>query len=245
MATVLVTGGSRGIGRGICEAFLSRGDNVAYTCHNVETLEDSRKRFQKLSNENTFLGLMCNSGEYTQVSETVDKVFEMFSGIDILVNNAGIRKYGTIYDISIEEWNEAVATNVNGYFYFCKCTLPYLLKSKDPWIFNIGSTAANSPFSGGISYNTTKAAVHGFSSSLQLDVRNDGIRVCNIVPGNVYNKDIPCQEEDEWMMKPIDIGNCIISLLQLDQRAMTSVVEIKPTNAPKHPEPGIRALRFV
>lgn len=245
MSTVLVTGGSRGIGKGICEAFLRQGDNVAYTCHNIETLEKSKEYFQKLSNKDKFIGLLCNSGDYTQVKETICKVLEKFQSLDILVNNAGVRKYGTIFDISVEAWNEAIATNVNGYFYFCKCTLPYLLKSNDPWIFNVGSTAAYSPFSGGISYNTTKAAVHGLSRALELDVRNNGIRVCNIVPGNVYNKDIPCKKDDDWMMCPIDIGNCIISLLNLDKRAMTSVVEIKPTNAPKHPESGIRALRYI
>lgn len=245
MAGVLINGGSRGIGRGICQAFLNQGHRIVFTCRSQDSLEKTIKLFSKSFPCSEYHGIICDSKDFTQVQATVDKAAEILGGIDILVNNAAVRKYGSIYDISIDDWDEAVAINVNGYFYFCKCSLQYLLKSKDAWIFNVGSTAANHPFAGGVSYNTTKAAVHGFSDSMQLDIRNDGIRVCNVIPNNVFNRDMECGCEDQWMMKPLDIGNCIVSQLGMDKRCTPSNIEIKPTDSPKHPDCGIRSLRYI
>ncbi len=191
------------------------------------------------------MGVVCDSGDHIQVRETVKRVATTYGQLDILVNNAGVRKYGSIFDLSIEDWLDSVGTNINGYFFFCKETLPYLLQSSNPWIFNIGSTAGRIPFGGGVAYNTTKAAINGFSDSVQMDVRNKGIRVCQIAPGNVYIRETECPPEEEWQMKPQDIGDLIALLIRLDKRAMPSLLEIRPTCIPEHPEEGIRALRFV
>lgn len=245
MANVLITGGARGIGRGISEAFVKNGDNIVYTCQNEESLEKSFEILKRLGGAGSVHGILCDSKDYCQVKKTVDEAAKLLQGIDILVNNAAVRKYGTLYEISVNEWEEAIATNVNGYFYFCKCSINYLLESTNAWVINIGSTAGNNSFSGGISYNTTKSAIHGFSGSLQLDMRMSGIRVCNVIPGNVFNKDSVCPKDDEWMMKPIDIGNSIVSQLSINSRCMPTILELKPTYAPVHPEKGIRALRYV
>lgn len=245
MITVLVTGGSRGIGRGICQAFLEEGYNVAFTCRNQDNLNFALKKLEPYSHNSKLIGLLCNSGNFKEVNMTVKKVVEEFDGIDILINNAGVRKYGSIFSLSVEDWIESVNTNINGYFYFCKEVLPYLLQSGNPWIFNIGSTAGRVPFAEGIAYNTTKFAINGFSDSIQLDVRNHGVRVCNISPGNVFNKEFECPEEEEWQMKPEDIGHTIASLININNRAMPSVLEIRPTVIPEHPEKGIKSLRYI
>ena len=245
MSNVLVTGGSRGVGLGICEAFLEKGHNVVFTCRSTDNLTRALERLSVVSNKNIVRGIICDSGVYLDVQNAVRDTLNILDNIDILVNNAGVRKYGSIYDVSIEDWIDAVNTNINGYFYFCKLFIPYLEKSENAWIFNIGSTAAHAPFAGGVSYNTTKAAVHAFSSSIELDVRKKGIRVCTVSPGNVFNKDYPCPQEDTWMMNPIDIGHCIISLLNYDRNITPSIIEVKPTNSPEHPEKGIRALRYL
>lgn len=245
MGTVLVTGGSRGIGRGICQAFLEEGYNVAFTCRSPESLNIGLEKLKPYSVNSKAIGILCDSGSYYDVKSAIKRVIEEFNGIDILVNNAGVRKYGSIFDLSVEDWTESVNTNINGYFLFCKETLPYLLKSSKPWIFNIGSTAGRVPFGGGIAYNTTKSAVYGLSDSLQLDVRNKGIRVCNICPGNVFNKEFECPKEEDWQMKPEDIGHTITSLVNIDSRAMPSLLEVRPTLIPESPEKGIRTLRYI
>jgi 3-oxoacyl-[acyl-carrier protein] reductase len=245
MGTVLVTGGSRGIGRGICQAFLEKGYNVAFTCRSLENLNIGLGKLNQYAVNSKVDGILCDSGIYSDVKKTIEKVIEEFNGIDILVNNAGVRKYGSVFDLSVEEWMESVNTNINGYFFFCKEVLPHLLKSSNPWIFNIGSTAGRVPFAGGIAYNTTKSAVYGFSDSLQLDVRNKGIRVCNICPGNVFNKEFECPNEEDWQMKPENIGHTITSLINISNRAMPSLLEIRPTIIPEHPEKGIRSLRYI
>lgn len=245
MANVLINGGSRGVGRGICEAFINNGDNVFFTCKNEKSLQNSLEILQQGAKESQVFGTICDSRDYLQVKNTIDMVYREMKGIDILVNNAGIRTYGTIEEIEVEDWINAVETNINGYFYFTKYSMPYLLKSKRAWIFNIGSTAGINAFSGGISYNTTKAAIHGFSASLELDVRSKGIRVCNVIPGNVYIKEDECRLDDEWMLKPIDIGNSIIAQTKLDKNCLISSLVIKPTKSPQHPSKGIQALRYV
>ena len=245
MNNVLVTGGSRGIGFGICQALLESGYNVVFTCRTKENLAYAQEKLSVIVKNNIIKGVICDSGIYSNVQSAIQLTIEELGGLDILVNNAGVRKYGSICDISVEDWVDAINTNINGYFYFCKLLLPYLESSKNPWIFNIGSTAAYNPFAGGVSYNTTKAAIHAFSSSIELDVRNKGIRVCAISPGNVFNKEHPCPQEDMWMMKPIDIGYCILNLLKCNFNATPSFIEIKPTNSPEHPDKGIRSLRYI
>lgn len=245
MANVLVNGGSRGIGRGICEAFIKNGDNVFFTCKDEKMLNYSMKLLQKYTVQNHIYGCVCDSRNPKQVKDAVNSANDLMGGVDILVNNAGIRKYGTIEEINIDDWIDAVETNINGYFYFVKFVLPYLLISQNAWIFNVGSTAGIYAFSGGISYNTTKAATHGFSSSLELDVRERGVRVCNVIPGNVFNKDTECKCEDQWMLKPVDIGNTMVAQTKLEKNCLVSSLVIKPTNSPHHPENGIAALKYV
>ncbi|MGE5328642.1 MAG: SDR family NAD(P)-dependent oxidoreductase [Deltaproteobacteria bacterium] len=245
MQTVLVTGGSRGIGRGICQAFLEEGYNVAYTCTNNDSIHLAEEKLKEYRKNDNLFGVVCNSGIYEEVKATIKKVINRFGSLDILINNAGLRKYGSIQDITIEDWNNSVNTNINGYFYFCKEAINYLKKSDNAWIINIGSTAGRVPFAGGIAYNTTKSATNGFSDSLQLDLRNEGVRVCNICPGNVFNKDFECPEDEAWQMRPIDIGKFIISFINLNERVMPSVLEIRPTKIPEHPAKGIKSLRYI
>lgn len=244
MAKILVNGGSRGIGRGICEAFLRAGDMVTYTCRSKENLRESEVYFSEITGGLGYTGILCDSGDYGQVEIAVVRAMEFMSGIDILVNNAGVRKYGQVEDLSVENWNEAVATNVNGYFYFAKCASLHIQNSENPWIFNVGSTAANHPFLGGISYNATKAAVHGLSGSLHLEGRESGIRVCCISLGNVNNKE-SINPDDAWMIKPLEVGRTVILLTKIDRGVAPDLVELKPSMAPNHPAPGIQALKYV
>jgi len=245
MSNVLVTGGSRGVGKGICQSFLEQGHNVVFTCRSQENLSDCMNSLSSFAKQNIFRGVICDSGIFEEVRSAVSSSVDIMGSIDILVNNAGLRKYGSIQDINVESWIEAVNTNINGYFYFCKLCLPHLKKSIDPWIFNIGSTAAYTSFAGGISYNTTKAAVHALSSSIELDVRKEGIRVCTISPGNIFNKEHECPKEDVWMMKPVEVGYCIVNLLKFDKSITPTIIELKPTDSPDHPEKGIRTLRYI
>ena len=104
MKRVLITGGSKGIGLGICKVLLEKGYNVVFTSRSEENI---RKAIEKLNNvcnvNNMIKGIKCDSSRFDDVKETIEKAFDFMGGIDILINNAGVRKYGNIFDLEVEE----------------------------------------------------------------------------------------------------------------------------------------------
>jgi 3-oxoacyl-[acyl-carrier protein] reductase len=241
---ILITGASRGLGRGIVRCLLEYGFKIFAVARSLERLEEL-----KLSITGELQSRLeifdCDVRDHSKIKEAVQACIDRYHRLDILINNAALRVYGGIEEIEVQDWLDAVNTNINGYFFFAKECLPWLKNSPNSWIFNIGSTAGRVPFQGGISYNTTKGAVHAFSESLILDIRRMNVRVCNIIPSNIWNKDFTAPVEEKWMLDPNDIGEVILKLFDLDKKILISSIEVRPTVIPDTPEKGIRMLRYI
>ncbi len=152
-------------------------------------------------------------------------------GLDVLVNNAGVGGFAPVDEITPEQWDAILGTNLTGVFYACREAVPHMRSRGGGWIINIGSLAGKNPFAGGAAYNASKFGLLGFSEAMMLDVREDGIRVCCVMPGsvNTYFNDKKPDPANAWMIQPQDIARIVMDLLAFPENALPSRIEVRPT----------------
>ena len=126
MKNVLITGGSRGIGKALVKAFSEAGYSVAFTYNN------SKKEAEELQTEFGALAIKADSRSESEVIEAVDSARKALGSIDILINNAGISSYSLFQDISLSEWNDTFSVNVGGAFLYSKAALPDMIWPPSP-----------------------------------------------------------------------------------------------------------------
>lgn len=230
--TALVTGATEGIGRAIAFTLGRAGYRVgvcARTGPKVEAL------LQELAAAGiTAAGRACDVGEPAQVAALVALVTERLGPVDVLVNNAGIGLLMPFADLTLADWDAVMATNLRGLYLMTSAVLPGMRARKQGAIVNISSLAGKRGFPGGTAYAASKHAIMGFSESLMLEVRKDGVRVVAICPGSVDTKMIHAQdlfEKDPGkILKPEDVATAVLNVLQLPARATISQLDIRPSN---------------
>ncbi len=180
MKTVLVTGGSRGIGKSIVQKFADNGYNVILNYSKSE--EAAYKLSEKYNNVKIFKADISNK---KQVQEMIDYATSEFKKIDILINNAGISSTGLLQDLSEEELNRIFSVNVNGTFFCTQSVLPQMIARHEGKIINISSVWGLVGASNEVAYSASKAAIIGFTKALAKEVGPSNIRVNCIAPGIV------------------------------------------------------------
>jgi len=229
--TALITGGTKGIGFAIADALAKAGANV-FVCS--RTREEVEEAVQKLG-ENT-AGKLCDVRIEAQVKGALDSCTRRFGGIDILVNNAGMGIHGkTVDETTPDEFRETLETNLFGVFYFCHHAIPQMRERGGGYIINISSLAGQNPIPKMAAYNASKFALNGFSEAMMQEVRHDNIKVSYICPGSVntyFGGDTP-SEDKAWQLQPDDIAQVVIDLLEMNDRALPSKIELRPSKPPK------------
>ena len=226
----IVTGGTRGIGRAIAASLIQAGVRVVL-CGRDENA--SRQAAQELGGEPRCYGAALDVRDAGAVANFFQFSEKSLGGIDILVNNAGVGIFRPVADLSIEEWQVIVDTNLTGVFYCCREALPRLRRSGGGAIVNISSLAGKNPFAGGAAYNASKFGLNGFSEALMLDHRNDGIRVTYVMPGSVDTTFSPRTGRASWKIAPEDIADAVLFALQMPTRTTVSRIEVRPSIPPK------------
>ena len=228
----LITGGSKGIGYGVAEALIKKGMNVAITSRSKEAAEKAASELSKTGSGEA-LGLEADVRDYESQQRAVKKVMDKWGQLDVLVANAGVGHFGSIEDLSIEDWKATIDTNLSGVFYSIKASLEGLKKSKG-YVVTISSLAGTNFFAGGSAYNASKFGVTGMTQSVMLDLRNLGINVSTIMPGSVathFNDHEP-SEKDSWKIQIEDIGELVVDLLKMNPRTLPSKIEVRPSQPP-------------
>ena len=177
MKTVLITGGSRGIGKAMVEQFSKSGAQVAFTYFKSEN--DARDVAMK----NGALAIRADSKNEADIRRAVDEVVQKFGAVDVLINNAGISSVSLISDLSLSDWREIFSVNVDAAFLYTKCVLPEMIHKKSGRIINITSMWGQVGASCEVCYSASKAALIGFTKALAKELGPSGITVNAIAPG--------------------------------------------------------------
>ena len=181
--TVLITGASRGIGQAIAIAFAQAGYQLVITCSKSETELLSLKKLLIEQYDTTILTSIGDIGNYTYVYQLFQTIEEHFGGIDILINNAGISYVGLLTDMSIEDWDRIVNTNLTSVFSTCKYAVPYMVKKQAGKIINISSVWGNVGASCEVAYSACKGGMNSFTKALAKELAPSNIQVNAIACG--------------------------------------------------------------
>lgn len=205
--TVLITGGSRGIGACAVKMFTQNGYNVAFTYLNSEN------EARELSNNYGALAIRADMSDSACVNMAIAEVISKFGGIDALVNNVGIDEFSLFTDITDEMWDRMIKSNLSSAFYASRSTVKDMLKRKCGTIVNISSMWGQVGASCEVHYSVSKAGLIGLTKALAKELGPSGIRVNCICPG-VIDTDMNSHlsEEDLNQLKydtPLGkIGSC-------------------------------------
>ena len=225
----VVTGGNRGIGRGIAEALAREGATVALSSRNAKAAEQAAREVGGRT-----LGLPCDVRSHESVQHLFREVEQRLGGTDVLVNNAGIGLFAAVAETTPDDWRAVIETNLNGPFYCCREAIPQMRKRGGGYIFNISSLAGKNPFANGAAYNASKFGLNGFSEALMMEVRYDGIRVSYLMPGSVATDfGRGARDKMDWALRPEDVAEVVLDLLRAPGRALYSRVEMRPSQPPR------------
>ncbi|WP_203258066.1 SDR family oxidoreductase [Hyunsoonleella ulvae] len=230
----LITGGSKGIGYGAAEALMQKGVNVAITSRSEVAAKEAADTLNRtISTDAKAIGIAADVRNFESQQKAVEAVMSHFGQLDILIANAGLGRFGSIENLSVEDWNAVIDTNLTGVFYSIKAGVEALKQTKGYFI-TISSLAGTNFFAGGAAYNASKFGVTGFTQAVMLDLRQHGVKVSTIMPGSVsthFNNNEP-NEKDAWKIQIEDIGKLVVDLLEMHPRTLPSKIEVRPTIPP-------------
>ena len=181
--TVLVTGASRGIGRAIASAFAAEGDRLIITCSRSE---QELLNFKKELEETFHTEVLASVGDissFEYVEQLFEQITERFGGVDVLINNAGISYIGLLTDMSIDDWNRIVSTNLTSVFSTSRLAIPHMVHEKKGKIINISSVWGIAGASCEVAYSACKGGINSFTKALAKELAPSNIQVNAIAPG--------------------------------------------------------------
>ncbi len=178
----VITGATRGIGKGIALKFAEQGANIAFTY--VSSPEKAKEVEKQLMEHGVkAVGYQSNAGDFNQAQELIDSIVGEFGQIDVLINNAGITRDGLLMRMSEQDWDYIMAVNLKSVFNMTKASLRTFLKQRNGSIINMSSIVGVQGNAGQSNYSASKAGIIGFSKSIAKEIGSRNIR-CNVIaPG--------------------------------------------------------------
>ncbi|NND33837.1 MAG: SDR family oxidoreductase [Saprospiraceae bacterium] len=224
---VLVTGGSKGIGKAICTR-LAREDCHILTCsRHSEDLQVLKEELSEYSGQ--ILTYQVDLSEKKQVKKFAGEVSKVWDQIDILVNNTGTFQPGSILDEAEGRLEHMMDTNLYSAYHLTRALMPLIRKGNKPHIFNMCSVASQIAYPNGGSYSISKFALLGFSKVLREELKNQGVRVTAILPGATWSDswkgaDLP----KDRLMEAQDIAHLVWSAYELSATADVEEITVRP-----------------
>ena len=223
-----ITGGTKGIGFGIAQVLLKHGIKVAVSGRKQEDAEEAARI---LSDDDTkVFGIASDVKNFEDQKTAVSEIVKKFGRLDYVIANAGLGIFKPVDELSLEEWNDMIDTNLNGVFHTMKASIDELKKSEGYFI-SIASLAGTNFFEKGSGYNASKFGVVGFTQAAMIDLRKYNIKVSTIMPGSVstyFNGNDP-SDKDAWKIQPEDLGELVVDIFKMNPRALPSKIEIRPS----------------
>jgi 3-oxoacyl-[acyl-carrier protein] reductase len=179
---VIITGASRGIGRGIAEVFAQHGANIAFTYLSSDKKAKALEEELAVNNCKA-IGYKSDASDFQAAQQLAKDVMDDFGSIDVLVNNAGITKDRLLMRMSEEDFDSVMAINMKSVFNMTKAVISPMLKAKSGSIINMSSIVGIKGNAGQANYAASKAAIIGFTKSIALELGSRNIRCNSISPG--------------------------------------------------------------
>lgn len=230
--TALVTGATEGIGRATAFALGRAGYRVGVCARTASRVDAVVAALQAEGIEAA--GAAADVSDPAQVSRAVGQLVAALGEVGLLVNNAGILVARPFEELTLEEWDATMATNLRSLYLMTRAVLPPMRRRREGTIVNVASLAGRNGFVGGTAYTASKHGVLGFSRSLMLELRKEMIRVITICPGSVDTallRDQPMLLSDPGrILRPEDVADAILHAVRLPDRALVSELDIRPTS---------------
>jgi 3-oxoacyl-[acyl-carrier protein] reductase len=192
---VIITGGSRGIGRACCLSFAREGAKVVFTYYKSKREADRlEKEMRKLKCD--CLSIKVDVRDYNMCRRVIEATLKKFKKIDILVNNAGVIKDKALVMMTQDDWKEVIDTNLGGTFNMTRASITTFLKQREGCIINISSVSGLVGMARQTNYSASKAGIIGFSKALAKEVASYNIRVNVVCPGYIETEMVTSLRED-------------------------------------------------
>jgi short-subunit dehydrogenase len=226
---VVITGGTKGIGKAIAELFAQNGANLAICSRSKEDLKsmkiDLEARFPNID----FVGIETDMSEKQEVLNFATAISSHWDQVDVLVNNAGVFLPGEIHQEEDGKLESQIETNLYSAYYLTRALMPNFLSQEKGHIFNMCSVASLIAYPNGGSYSISKFALLGFSKVLREELKDKGIKVTAVMPGATWSNSWAGVElPEERLMQPEDIAASIWSAYQLSDSAVVEEIILRP-----------------
>ncbi|MCB9169022.1 MAG: 3-oxoacyl-[acyl-carrier-protein] reductase [Flavobacteriales bacterium] len=220
--TALITGGTRGIGKGIVQRFIEEGAHVAFTY--VSSPDKANALAEELGRSGRkVMAIQSDAADMVQAQKAVDEMVNAWGGLDILVNNAGITRDQLLMRMSEADWDQVIATNLKSVFNMTKAVMRTMLKQRSGSIINMSSVVGVKGNAGQANYAASKAGILGFTKSVALELGSRNIRSNAIAPGFIETEMTGALDEkvvQQWRESiplkrggsPIDVANACVFL---------------------------------
>jgi 3-oxoacyl-[acyl-carrier protein] reductase len=224
--TVIVTGGTRGIGKSIAESFLRAGARVIVTySSNEASMEQFKQDNAEFSGSYDIQKFTVS--RYEDVEKFFDYVETKYGSFEVLVNNAGVRKDAVLAMMKESEWHDVLNVNLSGVFYMCKFAVMTMIRKRYGRIINITSPSGKYGFEGQANYAASKAGLVALTKSLSKEVARRGITVNCVSPGFIETEliqDLSKELRDSYIAqvpvkrfgKPEEVAACVLFLASKD-----------------------------
>ena len=226
-ATVLVTGGSNGIGRAVARILTEAGSRVAITGRD-------EKRLSETAHALNVLPIRADVSNEADVIRTYEEVLKNFGHLDVLVNNAGKGVFKPLVDMQRSEFDAVLATNLAGAMMMAREAAKHFISRKRGNIVNIGSTASHRGAPNGTAYYASKAGLRSMTECWRAELRQHNIRVFLVNPSEVVTGFAAAsgfqQKDNPSKLHSEDIAHAVKSVLEMDDRGFTTELTVFATN---------------
>lgn len=230
--TYVVTGASRGIGRAVARALLARGAEVVGFARSFARPDAAAEAAGGRTER--FVAVGGDVGEPADVERLAGVVSERGGAVAGLIHSAGVLVPGGLASVAPDEVRRTLAVNVAGPWFVTRALLPFLRAGRPSTVVNVVSIAPTVPQPSLAIYGASKAALLHLSESWREALRDDGIRVCALLPGSTATPMVePLVSDTSWMLRPEDVADAVLFLLERPERALVSRLDVRPMNRPR------------
>jgi len=227
---IIITGGTKGIGKAIAERFAQEGFNVAICARTADDLKTLKKELKANYPNSKILTKKVDMQSKKQVEKFADLILKEWGGVDVIVNNAAAFIQGSFLEEPDGLLESMMATNVYGSYYLTRKLVPNLINQKKGHIFNICSVASQKVYPDCSSYVISKFALLGFSKVLRYELMDKNIKVTSVIPGaTLTNSWAGVALPKGRIMPPEDVATAIWSAYSLGPSSTVEEIVMRPT----------------